>query len=193
MKTYRNSLSNVLLTDSRDVVIQRDPFSFIDGKLVTGIEPETIAKDRHTSSWIEAIYGKDILYRMSDSSIVCAGVTFGPVKEVENYLNKMCSEMWRLLPKLIFEEVRDQGCHDYLIFEKLITPDLTDNQQGLIGTLCLENPSNFSIDFTRGLVKLHDKYPAIIHQYDRHPELLNFFKELASEATAELSTSPKMI
>jgi hypothetical protein len=187
VKKYRNSLSNILLTDSRDVVIQRDPFSFIDEKLISGLEPETIGKEQHTARWIEEIYDKNILHRMLDSPIICSGVTLGPVKEVENYLNKMCREMWRLLPKIVFKDGCDQGFHDYLIFEKQIKPDLTDNQQGLIATISLENPSNLSIDLS-GFVKVCDQHPAIIHQYDRHPDLLNFFKELATQKTSKLST-----
>jgi hypothetical protein len=187
VRAYRDSFSKVLLTDSRDVVIQRDPFQFIDEDLVSSLEPETIGKERYTSKWIEAIYGREILHRMLSSQVVCSGVTFGRIKEVENYLSEMCKEMWRLLPKIIFAEGCDQAFHDYLIFDKQIAPALTDNQRGLIATVSLENPNNFTIDFTGGMVKVHDKYPAIIHQYDRHPDLLSFFKELATEPVAELS------
>ncbi len=193
IRAYKKSFSNILLTDSRDVVIQTDPFGLIDGKLVSGLEPATIRNEHYTASWIEGIYGREILHKMSDSAVVCSGVTLGSAKEVENYLSKMCSEMWRLLPKIIFKEGCDQGFHDYLIFEKQITPNLTDNHQGLISTVSLEKPNNMSIDFTSGLVKIGDRYPAIIHQYDRHPDLADFFKALAAEPIAELAVSSNMV
>lgn len=181
LQAHRNSLSNVLLTDCRDVVIQGNPFELIDGKLVSGLEPGIIRNEKYTTNWIRGIYGDNFLHKISDFPVVCAGVTIGTVQKVEDYLIKLCDEMWRHLPKMAFETWGyDQGAHIYLIAEQQLSLDLTTNDQGFIATVSLENPSNFFIDFAREQVKVFDKYPAIIHQYDRHPDLLNFFKEAAT-------------
>jgi hypothetical protein len=117
-------------------------------------------------------------------SVVCAGVTLGSADKIENYLTELCDEMWRHLPQVIFKSVGyDQSAHMYLIFEDKIKLELTANPQGLIASLVLENPINLSIDLASGLVKLYEKYPAILHQYDRHTDLLKFFKKLATEST----------
>ncbi len=194
LKSHHNVFENVLLTDCRDVVIQKDPFSLLDGKLVSGLEPEIIRNERYTSNWIEAAYGRDVLNRFLDKPVICAGVTLGSAKKIENYLTELCNEMWKHLPQMIFKDCGyDQAAHIYLAYENYIKLELTTNHQGLIATISLENSGGIAVDFIQGRVKVGDLYPAIIHQYDRHPNLLNFFKELTSEAPAELSTSPKMI
>jgi hypothetical protein len=177
INAYGDSFSNVLLTDSRDVVIQRDPFSLIDRKLVSGLEEKNIGSCPINSIWIKELYGEGILNKMSDRRIVCSGVTLGPTREVKNYLSKMCSEIWKCLPQITVCGGFDQGIHNHLVFEEKIPFDLTDNRRGLIATLGYENPINILKEPASRLVKMHDEYPAIVHQYDRHSDLVIFFKE----------------
>ena len=184
LKSHPNVFSHVLLTDCRDVIVQTDPFGLMEGKLVSGLETELIRDEPYNRQWIEAAYGCAILDKFLDKTIVCAGVTIGTADEIENYLTELCDEMWRHLPQMIFQAVGfDQSAHMYLIFEDKIEIDLVNNQQGSIASLVAEDPINLSIDLTNGLVKVYEKYPAILHQYDRHPDLLNFFTQLATEAT----------
>ena len=185
LKSHPNVFTNVLLTDCRDVIVQTDPFGLVEGKLVSGLETKLIRNEPYNCQWIEAAYGSTVLERFLDKTIVCAGVTLGPAEKIENYLTELCDEMWRHLPQMIFQAVGyDQSAHMYLIFEDKIEIDIVNNQQGSIASLVAEDPINVSIDIPNGLVKVHEKYPTIIHQYDRHPELLNFFTKLATEATA---------
>jgi len=194
LKSHPNVFENVLLTDCRDVVIQQDPFSLVDGKLVSGLEPEIIRNERYTSKWIEAAYGKDVLNRVADKPVVCAGVTLGTAAQIEHYLTELCDEMWRHLPQMIFQDFGyDQAAHVYLIFEKELELELTSNQQGIIATISLEDTAGLVLDYNQELVKVGDRYPAVIHQYDRHPKLLNFFKELATENPAELLSKSNTI
>ncbi|WP_373544706.1 hypothetical protein [Chamaesiphon sp.] len=187
LKSHSNIFENVLLTDCRDVVIQQNPFRLVDEQLISGIEPEIIKNERYTSKWIEAAYGRDVLQRVADNPVVCAGVTLGTAAKIEDYLTALCDEMWRHLPQMIFQDFGyDQAAHIYLIFEKELELELTSNQQGIITTVSLEDAAGLEIDYRQELVKVGNRYPAVIHQYDRHPKLLNFFTELATKAPAEL-------
>jgi hypothetical protein len=177
VRAYGNSFSNILLTDSRDVVIQSDPFSLIDEKLVSGLEERTIGSCPWNSSWIKKVYGEDVLSQMLDRRIVCSGVTLGPTKEVENYLSEICSEIWGCLPRINFTRGGDQSIHNHLIFKGKIALDLTDNREGLIATLHYEQPANIIKEPANGLVQLYGNLPAIIHQYDRHRGLAEFIRE----------------
>jgi len=178
VRNHRNSLTSVMLTDCRDVFIQKNPFELIDQHLISGLEPKKIKDEPLTSRWIANIYGEDILSRFSDKRVVCAGVTLGPVGEVEKYLTRMCSEIWKYLPQVTeLKWGSDQGIHNYLIYEKEILCDLTDNQEGLIATLSLEDPSSLFKDTCSGLIQVDGNYPNIVHQYDRHPDLVNFLKQ----------------
>jgi hypothetical protein len=192
LESHPNVFSNVLLTDCRDVVIQQDPFELLSDKLVSGLEPEIIRNETYTSAWIETAYGQDILSELLDKPVICAGVTLGPTQEVKKYLTEMCNEMWRQLPRILFQDYGyDQAAHIYLSAENQIQLELTNNHQGLITTAGLEPLDQMNIDFAKELVKVGDRYPAIIHQYDRHPDMLSFFRKLSTKATAtaELRTS----
>lgn len=175
-KSLGDSFSKVLLTDSRDVLLQEDPFSLVHENLVSGIEPATISDCNYNSTWIREVYGNDVLNSMLDKQMVCAGVTLGSIKEVEKYLMEMCSEMWKYLPQVKTSLGSDQAIHNYLIYHNRIVPDLVDNRSGFIATLCLEDPGNILTDSASGSVMVCGKYPAIVHQYDRHPDLLEFLK-----------------
>jgi hypothetical protein len=188
VKSYRNVFDNFLITDCRDVLIQSDPFSLVNGRLISGLEPETIGNERYTCQWLEDAYGRDVLQRFLDKQVICAGVTLGPAQQIENYLTELCDEMWKRLPQMIFENIGyDQAAHIYLILEDRIEVELTSNQQGIIATVSLEDAGEFAVDVNLGRVKIYDRYPAIVHQYDRHPNLLDFFTKLATESTVEFS------
>lgn len=180
IKKNKNNLSAVLVTDSRDVVFQGDPFEAIENNpeaSISGIEGRTIGKCPFNSSWIEMIYGKEVLEKMLDRRIVCAGVTMGSVESVENYLQAMCQEFWNQLPKVYSTTAYDQGIHNYLNFcEKYEYRD-TDNNQGIIATLGYCEEASMVIDKTKNLLRVYDRYPAIVHQYDRYSELDNFFRK----------------
>jgi hypothetical protein len=175
VKSYGNSISNVLLSDSRDVVIQKDPFSLINQKLVTGLEGNKIGACQYNSSWIKQIYGDEVLNQISDKQIICSGVTLGTRNEIEKYLTVMCDEIWQCLPRVNKGFGFDQGIHNYLIHQNKIDAELAENHQGTIATLQYENQVNMYKNPVNRLVEIQGEYPAILHQYDRYPDLLEFF------------------
>ena len=177
VQTHRNSLTHVLLADSRDVIFQQDPFEQIGPRLVSGLEEKIIGDCPRNSDWIIQVYGTDVHSRLSKRTVVCAGITLGPVEEVEKYLLAMCGEIWRCLPKVAGIEQYDQAIHNYLIYNGQVSLELTDNRAGIIATLHYESSNNIQIDDVTGVAKVQGTAPAIIHQYDRHDHLLRFVKE----------------
>jgi hypothetical protein len=177
VQNHRNELTHVLLADSRDVIFQRNPFEQIGFRLVSGLEEKIIGDCPRNSDWIIQIYGTDVHSRLSKRTVVCAGITLGPVEEVEKYLIAMCGEIWRCLPRVAAIEQYDQAIHNYLIYNDRVHLELTDNRAGIIATLHYESSSNIEIDDVTGVAKVQGKAPAIIHQYDRHEHLLLFVKQ----------------
>jgi hypothetical protein len=177
VQAHRDSFKNVLLTDSRDVVLQQDPFGRIGHNVVSGLEEKTIGDCSLNSGWIKHLYGTNVHTRMSPCRIVCAGVTLGPIAEVEKYLIEMCIEIWKCLPKVALIAQYDQGIHNYLIYSGRVNLALTDNQTGIIATLHHEDPSNIRTDAAAGGVIVQGKPPAIVHQYDRHRNLVAFVRQ----------------
>jgi hypothetical protein len=184
LESHPNAFANVLLTDCRDVVIQQDPFNYLEGQLISGLEAKVIKDESYTSSWIKTAYGSDFLHTVEDKSVICAGVTLGSAQKVKDYLTALCNEMWVHLPQMVFKDVGyDQAAHIYLIYQNQINLELSSNHQGKISSLNNENPQCFDVDSTNELVKIYNQYPAIIHQYDRHPKLLHFFTDLVAQGT----------
>jgi len=179
VRAHRSSLQNVLLTDSRDVVLQGDPFSAITDSLVSGLEEATIGCCSVNSSWLKHVYGPAVHARMSKCRIICSGVTIGPVQEMEQYLAAMCREIWKCLPRVAASPFFDQSIHNYLIYNGTIRPTLTENRTGIIATLFYEKPGNIKTDAEAGVVTVRGKPPAIVHQYDRHANVVLFVKQRA--------------
>lgn len=177
VQTHRNSITNVLLADSRDVILQQNPFAQIGHRLLSGLEEKIIGDCPRNSDWIIRVYGTHVHASLSGRRVVCAGITLGPAKEVEEYLAAMCREIWRRLPKVAAIEQYDQAIHNYLIYNDRLHLELTDNRAGIIATLHYESSSNIEIDAVTGVAKVQGKAPAIIHQYDRHEHLLLFVKQ----------------
>lgn len=177
VQSHRHIFSNVLLTDCRDVVIQKDPFERLENQLVSGLEVKTIASDSLNSYWISSIYGNAIFSAIRDKKIVCAGVTIGTIDAVQHYLDTLCSEMWNHLPQITkLQFGPDQAAHNYLIYQNKIPCHLVTEQSGLIATLNLDHPSDIFKDSVNGCIEINGTCPAILHQYDRYPDLLDFFK-----------------
>lgn len=167
LKVHGTTFSNVLLTDSRDVFFQDDPFSLVSDGLLSGLENRQIGHCPHNSKWIRHLYGEAVLETMSTHSIVCSGVTLGPTRSVQTYLEQMCAEIWKYLPTVSFYGGYDQGMHNALIFQNRIPLKLVENAEGLIATLGYEAPENLVADAEKGALRVRQKYPVIVHQFNR--------------------------
>jgi hypothetical protein len=186
---YRGSLTNVLLTDSRDVVLQEDPFGQLGGNLVSGLEENTIGQCSVNSNWMKHVYGNGVLANMSKYRIVCAGVTVGPVDAMHEYLVQMCGEIWKCLPRIAGYPCYDQTIHNYLIYTHRVALELTDNRAGIIGTLHSVDRRDIRVDASSGAVTVQGKPPAILHQYDRHASVADFVVERLNK---NVRTSPRL-
>lgn len=173
VRNHKNSVANVLLADSRDVLLQADPFELVKDEVVSGLESErmTIGKCATNSNWIKQIYGKEGLSKLENQRIICSGVSLGSVDKIEEYLVEMCREMEDKLPKIASSDSIDQGIHNYLSNIGRITISTVDNREGFIATLGYEDPTVFEKDEKTKMIRVYDKFPAVVHQYDRHPSL----------------------
>jgi len=161
----------ILLADIRDVYFQDDPFSFEMGNaLYCAIEgPRHIRECAYNGPWMEFIYGKEVLDRIGDNRISCAGSTWGKEAAMKDYLERMLAEIEKLSDG---KKAIDQAIHNYLIYTNQI-PELSFlyNDGGVILTLSYEK--NYKID-PNGKVRVgQDLLVKMLHQFDRYPDLKN--------------------
>ncbi|MFN4768056.1 MAG: hypothetical protein ACK5F4_02595 [Ignavibacteria bacterium] len=175
-----HSYSRIMLSDTRDVVFQRDPFDFaINDSLCCFLEDPsiTIENEVHNAGWIRRGFGQDILDAIGKNPISCAGITMGSVDAVLEYTRRMCSIL--LTPRI--RSIAgitglDQGIHNYAIRMKDFGDrlHLFENMKGPVMTMGLMKQELRNIDPESGLLLNSDgSLCNTIHQYDRHPDLLH--------------------
>lgn len=170
----RDPINNeVVLTDSRDVFFQRDPDGVPEGKdIVFALEDKKIAEQRANRSWIRRLYGEEVAEELGSETVSCAGTTYGKRDAVLEYLEEMVAEMLLKRKTLCLRPALDQGIHNYVLNRKSF-PNTgynqpIDTQLATIGTI-----KGLEYRVEGGVVKFRnpDIIPAMIHQFDRHPEL----------------------
>ena len=167
---------NVLLTDVRDVVFQQDPFEFpMSDRIHVAMENPDIPVGAcpWTSQWLLAGYAPEVLERLKDKEMSCAGTTLGPVSHMMRYLKLMLAEIAGMKDPFA---CADQAAHNLLLHHGKLDPiKKLANFEGPILTVGSE--PRYKLNEDNELVNRDGSKIAIIHQYDRHPELLRLFEK----------------
>ena len=161
---------NVLLTDVRDVVFQKDPFDpAIGGRLHVAMENKNIpiGECYYTRSWLLAGYGPPVLERLHESELSCAGTTLGPAPLIIRYLELMLAQVVAMKDAY---DCADQAAHNLLLHDGSLEPvTRLYNFEGPILTVGTE-PA-YRLDDRGRLLNRDGSVIALVHQYDRHAEL----------------------
>lgn len=167
---------NIMLCDSRDVLIQSDPFCEINGHLTSGEEINHVGECSINRGWIKKAYGTSILSQLERSKIICAGVTLGSRDNILKYLNSFCTESLSLIDRhsTSYLPNLDQAIHNKILrLSKELNPFLT-KPNGHISTVGCYQESAIAFDSNKKQVIIDGCKPAIIHQYDRSKSLSEF-------------------
>ncbi|QPN64311.1 hypothetical protein [Synechococcus sp. CBW1004] len=160
----------VLLSDSRDVVFQADPFASMHSGCCTGQEYNTMDESPINAHWIRSTYGESGFERLVDLPVLCSGVTIGSFRSVLAYLDQFCAEIGRraVERRSVLIPIWDQAYHN-MILRRDPPADLVlmpwHSQLATVGEV---PPEALSVE-DDGRIAVDDAVPAILHQYDRHP------------------------
>jgi hypothetical protein len=170
LSSWNLANANILLSDSRDVVFQADPFLGKWPLLWTCKEDKRIEDCGFNRRAFIQAGGEAAFLKARHNWVVCSGITGGRSDHVLRYL-QIFSQMVRESATRFALRVGDQGIHNYLVW---LRPELefTILPNGSIAAnLALTDPKN--LIFENDLVRLRDNpdTPGILHQYDRHPQL----------------------
>jgi hypothetical protein len=161
----------VMLTDVRDVIFQRNPFTIDTGECLGCFEEDrrrSIGNCAINSGWIRAAFGEAALQEIAEKPIVCSGTTLGPAGEIRGYLNRMTAHLGRLD---LDNRGIDQGVHNYMIhvegFDRIrIFPN------GTGPVLTMGHMDGRFLAGPDGTIRNPDDEPYhVLHQYDRFPDI----------------------
>lgn len=166
---HAGEYDQVLFTDTRDVIFQKDPFLFdTRGALSFFLEREglTIGKSSINAQWVVDGFGPEELERLKDKPIVCGGVILGSAEQIAQYAQRLLDT---IIEKGVPTTIRgiDQSLCFYLAYEhQLSCPlELYPNTSGPVLTLGLED---HALRLGGYIYNQSGIVPYIVHQYDRH-------------------------
>lgn len=171
-------LCRVLLTDTRDVFFQRDPFAFAwPGGLNLVLEhPEPpLGGNEHTARWVRGHFGEAALAEIAERTVSCSGTVLADAGAAMGYLEAMCDA---LVPFAGGARMAgyDQGVHNRLLYTGRLGRAALHDLCGPVLTLAT-HPGE-PLPGPDGLIRNESgNIPCIVHQYDRKPNLHAFVRE----------------
>jgi hypothetical protein len=177
--------SAVLISDVRDLLFQSDPFKNLPTEFLYFFEEDRsvrIGKCIYNSYWMNCAYGQETLDKLFWNPILCAGTILGSHKEIVKFLKIFKHELLSIksIRYDMYSTVNiDQAilnCRAYRCPQDLkLEIKLNGDIVGTLGqTITSIAPADL-ITHTQDAVGVNGYFPAVIHQYDRHAELIKFY------------------
>ncbi len=165
---------NVMMTDVRDVIFQRDPFDFDleQDSIYYFLEAEhtRIHSCEKNSWWITEMLGEEALKRIGPNHISCGGTIIG--------CPKIMYEHFKITTESITNNLRccnragiDQAPHHLIVWDRLV-PNIhvVPNRAGIVLTMQTTKREHWSITDEGVILVDGEKIPNTVHQYDRYPD-----------------------
>lgn len=176
---------NVLITDTRDLIFQGDPFNALSDDVHLFKEDPGIKLGEciYNKFWTESAYDSTILEILKDKTILCAGTILGSSNKVLNLLLKIKDEL-DLLRQKNYNNYRtvnvDQAILNKIVYVDEYCVNLHTNGDivGTIGQSVTQARAQDIVTTSEGNILVNGFSPAIIHQYDRHEILKDFIFNL---------------
>jgi len=159
------NFSRAMFTDIRDVLFQADPFAQPAPYHIKVFEEETLFRDNEINQrWLRRCYSEDLLSRLIDKRVLCAGITLASYDGAIGYLSRMASAC-QSVPERFFGA--DQAVHNYLVYGGEIDGvEIVPNRRGEVQTMAGQN--RFLLDELGRVLNADGSVCPILHQYDRH-------------------------
>ena len=174
LDAYPDKYKYVFTADTRDIFFQDDPFKHYNlEKSYLGIAIEDgNLNEQFNKGWIINAYGKQKHKVIKKERIFCVGTVWGTVDKFYEFSKLMWDNLntdWARE-----REVIEQGVGNYLIYyDKKFNDCLvkSDNDDGYVMTIGLTDSDKMIVDSNNIVYNRKGKKAAVVHQYDRHPDL----------------------
>jgi hypothetical protein len=164
----------VMISDVRDVVFQRDPFEGLHDKGMNFFLEQagyTLDTETFNAGALSQAYGQDIVTSMAGKPISCVGVTMGDVISMRSYLLNMAQEL-ESMDKDFFGS--DQAAHN-----RIVHSGTTDFKYRMYGNDTKQVmhmglvPAEAILWSDNSIVNKDGEVVAVLHQYDRHQAVMD--------------------
>ena len=168
-----SSSCRVLLTDSRDVVVQSNPFKNVEQGVYCGLEDVKIGERALNHEWLVHLYGESVAHKLDDKYAACSGIIIGDIDSVHETVSLVISEAKENYKKCIFNTALDQGIFNKIVHldghsvNKLKNGNNLLVTSGTFNSKNLRDKINYKLDTKRGIVNEEGNIISIVHQYDR--------------------------
>lgn len=160
----------VLFSDVRDVVFQKQPFSFpfeLGLSVASECVRSTIGNSRANSKWLWQAAGFKQMRKLANQTPICSGTTVADYRTALSYLTQMTSLLKKAYFWGLFEAI-DQGLHNYIVHNQLIEPlHIFRNWSSPFLTLDSEEVLSENKDSAGYICNQDRSIVPIVHQYDR--------------------------
>ncbi len=161
--------SHVMLTDTRDVLFQDDPFAFeLPDGLSVFLEDWSVGSSSHNASAVTRAFGRKVFQELSDRPIACAGTTIGTTKAILEHLARAT----RIFCEKGERKTIDQAVHIFLVHQEPPAKlHCFENFSGPVLTMSSIDPAALKFNDRGQIINADGHVINTLHQYDRHPEL----------------------
>jgi hypothetical protein len=176
LRTRRDRYDQVMLSDVRDVVFQRNPFDGIASSqchFYLESSARKIGDDPTNSRWTRGCFPAEIAAALGAQRISCSGITIGGTAAMLAYLEEMAARV-RKVPMRIYRAIGhgyDQAIHNYLVHLDPAIDGIVAENNGHIATMALEPRDLYRIDAEARIFAADGRLFPICHQYDRFPDI----------------------
>lgn len=170
----------VLFTDVTDVFFQAHPFQGApEGDLLFFMEAPhaRIGTCNSNSSWVSQVFGDSMLKRLADKPISCSGTTIGSQSAMEHYIELMLKHASpALMARLNNVRGHDQGIHNMLLHTNALA-GVKAVPNGVHVLTLGQTVENDIVIASDGIRASDGTLPAIVHQYNYRPAVLDWVKK----------------
>lgn len=179
--------NKILITDVRDVIFQGNPFLNLPDDFLYLFKEDpgiNIGACEYNSFWMECAYQKNVVNLVQDRNIICAGTIFGTKNKVLDLLIRITDDLL-LIRKSNYQNYQsvnlDQAILNKIAYLDNINATLKTNGD-IVGTIGISVTHSNARDIITinnlNLLSVNGTIPLIVHQYDRHQQLVDFFETL---------------
>jgi len=174
LTAHQDEYDRVMLTDIRDVIFQKEPFSAESGKGISLFleDPTQTFRHKFNYEWLKLATDVKTADALADRAVSCAGITIGSINQIIAYLAYIKS---KLVNREKLEWGLDQGIHNsYLYVAKPEGLRVFSSDEPYVINLGAYQPYNTNQGGE--VVNSKGEPYAIVHQYDRSGKLFTAIK-----------------